>query len=170
MPSPHQTTAEVVNVLDCLSALSADLNCRANVPPHALVLSASQVKEACAAIDEAVDSLKRLLIASVAEGGGPPFAARRIGAELRCRRPFAPVRRRSPDRGVSPPAAASPRARLAGRRRCVAARAARPVRPRRRVRAPILRPIPATGERIPAIGVGTWITFDVPPGTAPRRR
>ena len=32
--------------------------------------------------------------------------------------------------------------------------------------APILRAIPATGERIPAIGVGSWITFDVPPGTA----
>jgi diketogulonate reductase-like aldo/keto reductase len=31
---------------------------------------------------------------------------------------------------------------------------------------PILRQIPATGERIPAIGVGSWITFDVPPGTA----
>ncbi len=29
--------------------------------------------------------------------------------------------------------------------------------------APITRPIPATGERIPAIGVGSWITFDVPP-------
>ncbi|MEQ9330749.1 aldo/keto reductase [Thalassobaculum sp.] len=27
--------------------------------------------------------------------------------------------------------------------------------------APITRPIPATGERIPAIGMGTWITFNV---------
>jgi len=71
MPTPQETTAEVVNVLDCLSALSADLNCKCAVPPHALVLSASQVKEACAAIDEAVDSLKRLLMISVAEGGGP---------------------------------------------------------------------------------------------------
>ncbi len=26
------------------------------------------------------------------------------------------------------------------------------------------RAIPATGERIPAIGMGTWLTFDVPPG------
>lgn len=26
------------------------------------------------------------------------------------------------------------------------------------------RPIPATGERIPAIGMGTWLTFDVAPG------
>jgi diketogulonate reductase-like aldo/keto reductase len=31
---------------------------------------------------------------------------------------------------------------------------------------PILRAIPSSGERIPAIGVGSWITFDVPPGTA----
>jgi diketogulonate reductase-like aldo/keto reductase len=30
---------------------------------------------------------------------------------------------------------------------------------------PVLeRPIPATGERIPAIGMGTWLTFDVAPG------
>ena len=71
MPTPQETTTEVVNVLDCLSALSADLNCKCIVPPEALVLSASQVKEACAAIDEAVASLKRLLIISVAEGGGP---------------------------------------------------------------------------------------------------
>ena len=28
-------------------------------------------------------------------------------------------------------------------------------------RAPILRPIPATNELLPAIGVGSWITFDV---------
>jgi diketogulonate reductase-like aldo/keto reductase len=29
--------------------------------------------------------------------------------------------------------------------------------------APITRAIPATGERLPAIGVGSWITFNVPP-------
>jgi hypothetical protein len=53
--------------------LSADLNCRSNSnsTPEELVLSSAQVREACAAIDEAVDSLKRLLIKSVAEGGGP---------------------------------------------------------------------------------------------------
>ena len=72
MPTPQETTTEVVNVLDCLSALSADLNCKCAQPDEALVLSSSQVKEACAAIDEAVDSLKRLLVISVAEGGGPP--------------------------------------------------------------------------------------------------
>ena len=80
MPSPEETTSEVVNVLDCLSALSADLNCKCNVPAHALVLSAAQVKEACAAIDEAVDSLKRLLTIAVAEGGGPPPAPEAPGA------------------------------------------------------------------------------------------
>ncbi len=31
--------------------------------------------------------------------------------------------------------------------------------------APIMRPIPATGEALPAIGVGSWITFNVPPDT-----
>lgn len=34
--------------------------------------------------------------------------------------------------------------------------------------APILRSIPSTGERLPAIGMGTWITFDV--GTDPGAR
>ena len=35
---------------------------------------------------------------------------------------------------------------------------------------PILRAIPASGERLPAIGLGTWITFDVtdPPARAAR--
>jgi len=71
MPDAKETTTEVVHVLDCLSALSADLNCKCDVPAHAMVMSAAQVKDACAAIDEAVDSLKRLLAISVAEGGGP---------------------------------------------------------------------------------------------------
>ena len=74
MPTPHETTTEVVNVLDCLSALSADLNCKCAAPGEDLVLSSTQVREACAAIDEAVDSLKRLLVISVAEGGGPQSA------------------------------------------------------------------------------------------------
>lgn len=29
--------------------------------------------------------------------------------------------------------------------------------------APITRPIPGSGERLPVIGLGTWITFNVPP-------
>jgi diketogulonate reductase-like aldo/keto reductase len=32
------------------------------------------------------------------------------------------------------------------------------------------RPIPATGERIPAIGLGTWLTFDVGEADSPARR
>jgi diketogulonate reductase-like aldo/keto reductase len=35
-------------------------------------------------------------------------------------------------------------------------------------REPLMRAIPATGELVPAIGLGTWITFDA--GTDPRRR
>ena len=36
---------------------------------------------------------------------------------------------------------------------------------------PILRPIPSTGERVPAIGMGTWVTFNVAedPGLVDRR-
>ncbi|MDX5409099.1 MAG: aldo/keto reductase [Thauera sp.] len=35
--------------------------------------------------------------------------------------------------------------------------------PPARAAAPLLRTIPSTGERLPAIGMGTWITFDVEP-------
>ncbi len=37
-------------------------------------------------------------------------------------------------------------------------------------RAPLTRPIPASGERIPLIGMGTWLTFDVGSGTGARDR
>ncbi len=53
--------------------------------------------------------------------------------------------------------------------RAVAAGAALPLWPalaRGQGRAPLMRPIPATGEALPAIGVGSWITFNVPPDTA----
>jgi diketogulonate reductase-like aldo/keto reductase len=30
----------------------------------------------------------------------------------------------------------------------------------------LTRPIPSTGERVPAVGLGTWLTFDVPLGNA----
>jgi diketogulonate reductase-like aldo/keto reductase len=33
----------------------------------------------------------------------------------------------------------------------------------------LTRPIPVSGERIPAIGMGTWLTFDVKPGEPVRR-
>jgi diketogulonate reductase-like aldo/keto reductase len=51
----------------------------------------------------------------------------------------------------------------------MAAGAALPLWPalaRAQGRAPLMRPIPATGEALPAIGVGSWITFNVPPDTA----
>jgi len=32
------------------------------------------------------------------------------------------------------------------------------------------KPIPATGERVPAIGMGTWLTFDVPAGAQRQAR
>jgi diketogulonate reductase-like aldo/keto reductase len=65
-------------------------------------------------------------------------------------------------------------ARLASplRRRVVAAVAAATAAPfwsglaRAQERPPITRPIPATGEALPAIGVGSWLTFNVPPDTA----
>jgi aldo/keto reductase family protein len=33
-------------------------------------------------------------------------------------------------------------------------------------RAPLMRGVPSTGEMLPVIGVGSWITFNVPPNTA----
>ncbi len=36
--------------------------------------------------------------------------------------------------------------------------------------APITRPVPASGERIPVVGLGTWITFDVGAAETPARR
>src|SRR5262245_11342279 len=32
--------------------------------------------------------------------------------------------------------------------------------------APITRSIPVSGETLPAVGVGSWLTFNVPPDTA----
>lgn len=61
-------------------------------------------------------------------------------------RDFAPIDRRNALKGL---------AALAGAALLPAAAAPGPVHE---------RPIPATGERIPAIGMGTWLTFDVAPG------
>ena len=36
--------------------------------------------------------------------------------------------------------------------------------------APVLRAVPAGGEAIPAIGLGSWMTFDVGPGEARHAR
>lgn len=45
--------------------------------------------------------------------------------------------------------------------------AAVPLRPARAADA-LTRPIPASGERIPAVGMGTWLTFDVGDGVTER--
>ena len=37
-------------------------------------------------------------------------------------------------------------------------------------RAPLTKPIPSTGERIPVIGVGSWLTFDAGAGAAALER
>jgi hypothetical protein len=67
------TAAEVAKVLDDLAALSIDLSCHCDVPPHTLVLPASKVREACDAIDDAVSSLKRILAIASATGSAPPL-------------------------------------------------------------------------------------------------
>jgi aryl-alcohol dehydrogenase-like predicted oxidoreductase len=44
-----------------------------------------------------------------------------------------------------------------------------PLAPAADVRAILQRPIPSSGEKIPAIGLGTWQVFDVGPGTTERQ-
>ena len=58
-------------ILDSLAALSADLACHCDVPPHTMILPATKVKEACNAIDQAVAALKRILEIEQASGRGP---------------------------------------------------------------------------------------------------
>ncbi len=65
------TAIEVGKILDDLAALSIDLSCHCDVPPHTLVLPASKVREACDAIDDAVASLKRILSIAAASGNSP---------------------------------------------------------------------------------------------------
>jgi len=62
---------EAGKVLDALAAISVQLSCHANAPPHTLVLSASKVRETCDAIDQAVTSLKKILTIAADERGGP---------------------------------------------------------------------------------------------------
>ena len=77
----ENTVDEVGKVLDALAALSLDLSCHCDVAPHTLVLPASKVREACDAIDVAVDSLKRILVVAAAVEGGPvsPSTLREAG-------------------------------------------------------------------------------------------
>ena len=71
MANPERTAAEAGKILDALTALSTDLACHGDVPPHTLILPASKVREACDAIDEAVTSLKHILEIAQEAGHGP---------------------------------------------------------------------------------------------------
>jgi hypothetical protein len=71
MNTPEQSAAEAGKILDALAALSADLACHCDVPPHTMILPASKVREACDAIDEAVAALKRILVIAQETGHGP---------------------------------------------------------------------------------------------------
>jgi hypothetical protein len=66
-----RTAAEAGKVLDTLAALSLELACRCDVAPEQLVLDAATLKDACAAIDDAVSSLKRILAIADAQRTGP---------------------------------------------------------------------------------------------------
>ncbi|HET7729045.1 MAG TPA: aldo/keto reductase [Usitatibacter sp.] len=50
------------------------------------------------------------------------------------------------------------------------AQAALPARAQPPQPSPHSRPVPSTGERLPVVGLGTWLTFDVGAGDSPRRR
>lgn len=71
MQPAKQTAIEAGRILDDLAALSIDLSCHCDVPPHTLVLPAGKVREACDAIDDAVASLKRILAIAAASGNMP---------------------------------------------------------------------------------------------------
>ena len=70
MNASEKTAVEAGKVLDALAALSLDLACHCDVPPHTMILPASKVREACDAIDEAVAALRRILAIADASGGG----------------------------------------------------------------------------------------------------
>ena len=63
------TALEAGKVLDTLAALSVDLACHFDKSPGQLVLTSARLREACAAIDDAVSSLKRILSITEANGG-----------------------------------------------------------------------------------------------------
>jgi len=67
---------EIGTLLDALSILSVELSCECGIPDR-LILPATRVREACAAIDEAVPTLKHLLSAIQARGHEalPPAAS-----------------------------------------------------------------------------------------------
>ncbi len=72
MDASKQTTIEAGKALDALAALSVRLSCHYdNVPPHALVLPAAKLREACDTIDEAVGALKKILMSTHDDKQGP---------------------------------------------------------------------------------------------------
>jgi hypothetical protein len=70
-PVGKEVMTEAGKALDSLSTLSVQLACQRRGPPHALVLSAGGVMEACMTIDQAVDALKRILRIGDESGIGP---------------------------------------------------------------------------------------------------
>jgi hypothetical protein len=70
-PLGKEVMNEAGKALDSLSTLSVQLACQHCETPHTLVLSAGRVAEACATIDEAVASLKRILFIGEETGSGP---------------------------------------------------------------------------------------------------
>jgi hypothetical protein len=62
---------EAGKVLDALAAISVQLACHAKQPPHVLVLSAGQVRDTCDAINEAVTSLKKILLLAATDNDPP---------------------------------------------------------------------------------------------------
>ena len=72
-PSPFgkEVMSDAGKALDSLSALSVQLSCQQCEIPHTLVLTSSRVAEACATIDEAVASLKHILMIGDETGNGP---------------------------------------------------------------------------------------------------
>ena len=71
MNPTRQAADEAAKVLDALAAVSVELQCHCGEPPHKLVLSASQVRETCSKIDDAVLALKKILLIAVQTGHGP---------------------------------------------------------------------------------------------------
>lgn len=71
MTDARQTEKEAGKALDALAALSVELTCQCDVPPHTLVLPAGKLREACATIDEAVGALKKILAIAADVPQGP---------------------------------------------------------------------------------------------------
>jgi len=77
----RSATLDAARVLDTLAALSLRLSCQCDVPPETLVLKAAHVREACEAIDDAVDALKRIL--EVTDASGAPVLVESAGGTPR---------------------------------------------------------------------------------------